>query len=360
MEQQICLSNRHVTTSQVVPSAKILNRAAPPEVARYGTVPRQPRRASVMLPVSRLQPAESPRLTGPDEEHIHLLAAVGAQLPPILVHRPTMKVIDGMHRLQATILRGEDSIAVEFFEGTEDELFLRAVQANVEHGLPLTRADREAAVVRIIASHPRLSDRAVAAVVGLSAPTVGVIRRRTIRETEQVTIRLGRDGRLRPVNSAEGRRKAAEAIQARPDVSLREIAREAGISPATVRDVRERIRRGEDPVPAGPTRSRPATAPLSSQNGRAAAAARPMTAPVPEYGAAVENLRKDPSLRFNENGRTLLQWLGIHMVGAENHAAFVAAVPPHCTRIMAELARGSAEIWSQLAEQLERRAREVG
>jgi hypothetical protein len=309
-------------------------------------------------PVSSLRPADSPRLAGLNDGHAHVLAAVEGPLPPILVHRPTMHVIDGMHRLQAAILRGDRTIAVEFFDGGTHDAFLRAVQANVEHGLPLTRADREAAVVRIIASHPQLSDRAIAKVAGVSAPTVGSIRRRTAPGADPDLGRVGRDGRIRPLNSAVGRRKASELIRQRPGASLREVAHQAGVSVGTVRDVRHRMQRGEDPVPFGLVRDRRSPEPATGhQNPVLESVEAGMRAS--RYGAVVESLCKDPSLRFNKNGRSLLQWLGINMVPPESISIFANAVPSHCAKTMAELARGSAEMWTQLADQLDRRARDI-
>ena len=42
-----------------------------------------------------------------------------------------MRVIDGMHRLRAAILNGRSSIEVEFFDGSDEEAFIRAVEQNV-------------------------------------------------------------------------------------------------------------------------------------------------------------------------------------------------------------------------------------
>jgi hypothetical protein len=36
------------------------------------------------------------------------------KLPPILVHRATNRIIDGMHRLEAAKLRGDETISVRF------------------------------------------------------------------------------------------------------------------------------------------------------------------------------------------------------------------------------------------------------
>jgi hypothetical protein len=53
-----------------------------------------------------------------------------------------MRIIDGMHRLLATSMKGRDTIEVWFFDDSPEDAFLRAVEANVTHGLPLLQADR--------------------------------------------------------------------------------------------------------------------------------------------------------------------------------------------------------------------------
>ncbi|RQX33168.1 hypothetical protein DLJ57_19775, partial [Micromonospora chalcea] len=132
------------------------------------------------VPVSALLPGDSPRLAGENVEHIRLLAAMH-DLPPILVQRGTMRVIDGMHRLRAAKLRGDETVRVTFFDGDDAAAFLLSVDANIKHGLPLSRADREAAATRILRLYPQWSDRAVAAAAGLSPTTVSGIRRRLLQ-----------------------------------------------------------------------------------------------------------------------------------------------------------------------------------
>ena len=85
------------------------------------------------------------------------------------------------------------------------------------------------------------------AIAGLAATTVGAIRERSTVQSPQLNTRmLAATSRLRPVSALDGRRRASEIIAARPDASLREVAREAGISLGTAHNVRERMRRGED------------------------------------------------------------------------------------------------------------------
>ncbi|MGW6459820.1 transcriptional regulator, partial [Streptomyces sp. NPDC055078] len=201
------------------------------------------------VPVDQVTETRLVRVAGSSPDHVSALAQCPDGLPPILVHRPTMQVIDGVHRLRAAKLRGDATIGVRFVDGTEEDAFVLAVSANVTQGLPLTLADRTAAASRILSSHPHLSDRLIASTVGLSTKKVAAIRQCSTGEMTQLNTRLGRDGKVRPLDASHGRTIASRAISNNPDLSLREIARIAGISVGTARDVRERMRRGEDPIP---------------------------------------------------------------------------------------------------------------
>src|SRR5215468_7564465 len=77
--------------------------------------------ATLAIAIGLLGTADSPRLQGIDVSHVRALAQIEDDLPPILVHRSTMQVIDGMHRLGAAQLNGRDTINVQFFEGDREE-----------------------------------------------------------------------------------------------------------------------------------------------------------------------------------------------------------------------------------------------
>lgn len=291
-----------------------------------------------------------------------MLAEAQTPLPPIVVHRPTMRIVDGMHRVQAAVLRGEDSVEVRYVDGSADDAFVLAVRLNAEHGMPLSRRDRVAAAERIISSHAHWSDRRIAEVSGLSPVTVSELRRRTTAQTDQLEARTGRDGRSRPVNSAAGRRRAVQVIAARPDASLREIAQEAGIAPATARDVRQRLREGKDPVPAKLRNV--------AQHGDVAGGCKARSqvlAEAVDHDARVRsetvvisgtrqfaNLRKDPSLRFSEAGRALLLLLVANELDDERWRWLMSAVPAHRYADIARAARQCGEHWLSFAEGLER------
>ncbi|TCO59498.1 ParB/RepB/Spo0J family partition protein [Actinocrispum wychmicini] len=76
------------------------------------------------MPIDTIVGSMSPRLTGESEDHVRLLAESEAKLPPIIEHRATMRVIDGMHRLRAAMLRGQHEINVRFYDGAETDTFV--------------------------------------------------------------------------------------------------------------------------------------------------------------------------------------------------------------------------------------------
>jgi hypothetical protein len=153
-------------------------------------------RKVVRLSVAKLRPGPEVRFGGVDERHAMLLATSPGSLPPIVVNSITMAVIDGSHRVRAAQLRGDAHIEAVMVEGSEMEMFVAAVRANVEHGKPLTLEERQAAAVKLLRSAPLLSDRSIGDTCGLSHTTIGKIRRATGQDG-QLTKRVGRDGRIR-------------------------------------------------------------------------------------------------------------------------------------------------------------------
>ncbi|MEU6066705.1 ParB/RepB/Spo0J family partition protein [Streptomyces sp. NPDC047082] len=323
----------------------------------------------VEVELSSLRLSDSPRLAGESPEHVQALMAAQNPLPPITVHRPTMRVIDGFHRLRVARLQGAQRIAVTFFDGDEAEAFVLAVRLNVTHGLPLALADRKRAAERIIASHPLWSDRKVASVTGISPGTVGDIRRRTEWEPSPQDRRIGQDGRFRPLDGSAGRTLAGELLSENPDMSLRQVARAAGISPETVRDVRNRLRNGESPVvPQERRRQREdgdgAGVPARHGESGALRLARPgprlRQAPAADRVVLVKQLTADPALRFTETGRNLLRLLTLHTLRKEEWDAIINSVPLHCGDIVVDLARQFADLWADFAMRVEEDVAQIG
>lgn len=288
----------------------------------------------------------TPRIEGVDGGWALTLAELETELPPILVHRPTMAVIDGLHRVRAARLNGRELVRAQFFDGSEEDAALLAVAMNVTQGRPLSQADRTAAAERIVTAHPHWSDRAIAAVAGLCAKKVAEIRLHA-DDLPQCDRRVGLDGRARPLSTAQARELAGRLLQTDPGASLRAVARKAGLSPATVADVRDRLLRGEDLVPL-------------RQRGLATGVDRPQdagkavveTRSPDELVTIFDSLRRDPSLRLNEMGRAVLRMLDACSLIARDRQRVIANVPPHCTGQMAELMSGYSEMWRLLADEL--------
>jgi ParB-like chromosome segregation protein Spo0J len=319
----------------------------------------------LVLPLNSLVPADSPRQAGVDAAHARVLAEVPAgRLPPILVHKPTSRVIDGMHRVNAATLRGDNTIRARLLDCTEERAFLLAIELNISHGLPLSLADRRVAATRIIAVHSDWSDRAIGLVAGLSGRTVAGLRDRGPEHPQQASTRIGRDGRVRPVNGAEGRRRASEVVTARPSATLREIAKDAGVSLGTARDVRDRVRRGEDPLPA---RQRPAAqsavssasagpaAPNRNHNEHRAKSVNGLAA----WPLIQERLGRDPAIKYALSGRTFLRWMEAHLTGLNEWRNLIDGIPVHWSDNVEDLAYSCSNEWRKLARELEERRRDL-
>jgi len=319
---------------------------------------------AVLMLVRELIIGDTPRISGENAEHLLALAAVEDELPPIIVHHPTMRVIDGVHRLRVAQSRNDERILARYFHGTEAEVFVLAVRSNIAHGLPLSLTDRRAAAARIIQSHRGWSDRMVASVTGLAAGTVAGIRVMGGGASEdganqdrpgQDRARIGLDGRVRPLDGPERRMHAARLITENPGITLRQVSQAAGISPETARDVRNRLQQGEDPV-----RARAG----SKDTGTQVWPERQKTSSPTVIGGlamaqAVERLKADPALRFSENGRILLRLLHAHLLEADDWEKIGENIPPHCSGVIAELADRCARMWQVLAENLERKSADI-
>ncbi|MEU7019319.1 helix-turn-helix domain-containing protein [Streptomyces sp. NPDC046203] len=337
------------------------------------------------MPVASLLPADSPRLEGLNEDHARALAESGTEFEPLLVHRDTGRVVDGMHRLRAAILRGQHHITVRHVDGASADLFIRAVQANIRHGLPLTLGDRKAAALRILATHPHWSDRAIAAVTGVSPKTVGVVRgRRSTEESPQSNPaippvpRVGRDGRARPADMPERREKARSLLAARPRATLREVAQEAGVSVSTAHRLRQELRSctpasapagagpREPAAPGDPARedaaylaslmvvaARRHPGPPSLDGPADPSAQGAASGPARLRVRALDVLSNDPSIRFTDSGRALLRWLNGQAQGLAAGEQLLAAVPPHCAGALTEVVCHYAREWERLAAVLQ-------
>jgi hypothetical protein len=311
------------------------------------------------FPVADLELGDSPRLGRADHEHVQMLAETGTALPPIIVHEPTLRVVDGFYRLKAAQIKGETHIDAHTMTGTLDEAFVEAVQANVTHGKPLSRHEREVAARRILTAFPGWSDRAVAEVCGVSASTIAGIRRRPTYGSGQLDSRVGRDGRVRPLDGSAGRRRAVELFTSHPELSAREVARTANISPTTASDVRARLQRGDDPVPG----RRITPAKQSSLPSRAP----PQLSSEPAWSSEafgndgsvrsrLDQLANDAAMRSTEAGRRCIDLLLTRVISDSDWSGITGEIPRSRVYQLADLARCCGRSWVEFAAALEDRA----
>lgn len=320
------------------------------------------------IEVSALVPGFYLRQAGTDAAHVRLLAdaAGSAKLPPILVQRLGFRIIDGMHRVAAAKLRGERMISARVIECANEEALVLAVRSNSLHGLPLSKADRVSGAKRILVAHSDWSDRKVAAITGLSAKTIASLRNRSTGETQFYGKRLGRDGKRRPVTPTEGRIRAAEYINAHPEASLRQVARESDVSLGTVHDVRARIRRGTALLTEEQGGAPKSAEDSSTENGTEGPAlpASPIHARAGRHNAQhlawptiAAKLAGDPALRYTEGGRAFLRWMAGHSIQPDEWLEFIDAIPVHWRREISLIADSMSQEWRQFAELL--RGRQV-
>jgi ParB-like chromosome segregation protein Spo0J len=332
--------------------------------------------------VSSLVPGFFLRQAGTDAAHVQLLAdaAGSAQLPPIIVQQHTSRIIDGLHRCEVAKQCRQEYIRAHVIDCSDEEALILAVRSNTLHGMPLSKVDRIAGAKRILSANPDWSDRALAEITGLSTRTIGVLRNRSADDIPVIGKRLGRDGKRRPLSAAEGRKRAADYIIAHPGAPLREVAKNADVSLGTVHDVRERLRRGADPVTdrqesrltqAGgqsatsnhTDRSSPLDSEstqvsrggfspgLSDRNGNSERLAWPSIS---------AKLASDPALRYSEGGRAFIRWMAAHAARVEEWREFIDAIPVHWLDDVSLLAGNVSAEWMQFEEWLKTKQRSAG
>lgn len=312
----------------------------------------------VWLEIAVIAAADSPRLRGEDLEHVRRLTESEDRLPPILVQRDSMRVIDGMHRLLAARSCGQNKIEARLVDCDPAEAFVLAVRANVKHGLPLPLPDRKAAALRILADFPTWSNQRVGEAVGLSGKTVAALRERPTGAQSGLDIRVGRDGRSRPANPSARRTIVERLIEEHPELSLRSIARKAGVSPETVRKTRASHAHASAGIPKrepalDPPKGMAATAPAVARDGPGAQVTARQTA----IRDLLNSLMADPAVRSTEAGRALIRAIAFSAVITEYQDRLMKAVPDHTVAKVVLAAEACSDGWRTFALGLQRRSR---
>jgi AraC-like DNA-binding protein len=218
--------------------------------------------------------------------------------------------------------------------------------AFADPGVPAL-GDRRDAARRLLVANPEHSDRGIAARCGLSPKTVARVREELVAQgrvarTDRPVARIGRDGRVRPVDAQAVRARIAEELERQPHASLRTIARAVGASPETVRSVRNALRSGATTTPDLRELNRPLAPVIDLPP-------RPREEPFA--------LGNDRACTDRDGGREFVEWFDCTAVTADDVSEHLGTVPLSRVYEVADEARRRAERWLRFAEAVEGRAR---
>jgi ParB-like chromosome segregation protein Spo0J len=147
-----------------------------------------------------LLPELSPRARLCEETVIRYMESFPA-LPPVRVQARTRVVVDGYHRVEAAVRLGMEEIPAIEETIADDELKLVAGLANVSHGQPLTRPERNRLAVHLVQTYGKLREEA-AQLLGVS-PSAVTLALREHQYNEQLSEKLGTP--VQVINSAHVR-----------------------------------------------------------------------------------------------------------------------------------------------------------
>jgi hypothetical protein len=135
-----------------------------------------------------------------DEQTVESYAALmreGVEFPPLVVfdNGDKLFIADGYLRDTASERAGFEIVPCEVRRGTRRDAQLYAIEANGRHGQPLTPADRQRAIERLLSDPEwsRWSDRIIGKLAGVSHSVVNKARRRRpeLKGRPRVVIRSG-------------------------------------------------------------------------------------------------------------------------------------------------------------------------
>jgi len=124
----------------------------------------------------------------------------GDKFPPIELYGTQTEcwIGDGWHRVMAAKQIGAVDIPATLHVGGRTEALKHALGANALHGHRRTNADKRRCVELALKEFPKLSNRAIADMCGVSAEMVNSIRSTQLPESGTST-RIGKDGKNRLV-----------------------------------------------------------------------------------------------------------------------------------------------------------------
>jgi ParB-like chromosome segregation protein Spo0J len=145
--------------------------------------------------------------TALNQQKVAEYADILDQMPPLLVQRNTLKLVDGRNRLEAASRAGIDLVRVDYTDKEGDELIDLAFEMNRDHGIPLSLEERRAAARRKLQRNPEWTQAEIAKWAGLSDRTVYTI----VHENDPVEVPTPRSTRTTRAKQAEAAKAAAAA-----------------------------------------------------------------------------------------------------------------------------------------------------
>lgn len=147
-----------------------------------------------------LIPELSPREKLNEETVIRYMESFTA-LPPIRVQAESLVVVDGFHRVESATRLGLEEINAELAPIPDEELRMVAGLANVKHGQPLSRPERNRLAVALVRTYGKLREEA-AELLAVS-PTAVTLALREHQFNEMLSEKLGTP--VQVINSAHVR-----------------------------------------------------------------------------------------------------------------------------------------------------------
>lgn len=293
----------------------------------------------VMIPIHNLLSSLPVRATGVSVDHVDRLIQSFSTLPPITVNSSMDCVIDGRHRLQAARQLRHDHIAARILRATDEEALVFAIEANSHQGLPLTLKDRKQIANQLLTLNPALSDRAVAHTAGVSPGCIRKLRlHRPTAQNEQLTYRVGRDGRRRHVKHHRVAHPSATAKSPkRADASI------------TGRTATKAQQVDSQDIPAI-TEQRPARQDLrTTLDHRVETAPQGRGQSLPPW----QLVAADPALKFSLVGKNLIAAVSLSMKLDRCTEGLSSIVPSHLRFPVAAYTRRAAVALQRCASRLE-------
>jgi hypothetical protein len=124
------------------------------------------------------------------------------RMPPVTVFEVDGRwlLADGFHRHAAAVTLGRRSIPAEVRLGSFDDALDYVAEANLHHGLPLTRAERRRCIEVKLRLHHDRSDRHLSEELSVGRELVAKVRRQLV-DAGQIpagSTRVGADGKVYP------------------------------------------------------------------------------------------------------------------------------------------------------------------